>query len=478
MKSALPSFSNRPILAYVIEVDGKPEFNTHAYHIDDNDNMVYDEIPIGIIPESCEAKLEYDKENDKTYCVVNGYIFEEYSSVAIEILEREGECPVSVELSVRELSYDSKEKLLNIDDFFFSGVTVLGKNEDGEDVKPGMVGSNIKLSDFSAENNSFTFNKNDLIDEITSAVLERISNNKNQRKEETVGMDFEEKIDDVTEEEVKVTEEEATEEETPAAEETSEEVVDESGDETPEEVVEDFADDDPEESGDDDTEDDTQDGASNEAEEEVVIDDDTLPKKKYSINGMEFEVSLSDIQNAIFELVNNTYSESDNDYYMVEVYEGSKSVVMSGMWSGKSYKQSYKVRSGVYSLVGDRIPVKAVYLTADEEAELDKMRSNYSDIESKLAKYEDEPKKLEILNSDDYASIANTAEFEELKKEQNHFDLTVGEVREKADELLLNFAKSGKLNFESKPEKKNVGVGHFAHKTQDKNGRYGKLFRK
>ena len=63
MKAALPSFSNRPILGYIHEVDGQPEFYTHCMHEDENNNIVYDEIPIGIIPESCNAKLEYDKEN-------------------------------------------------------------------------------------------------------------------------------------------------------------------------------------------------------------------------------------------------------------------------------------------------------------------------------------------------------------------------------------------------------------------------------
>ena len=138
---------------------------------------------------------------------------------------------------------------------------------------------------------------------------------------------------------------------------------------------------------------------------------------------------------------------TDNDYYSVEVYEGSKTVVMSGMFSGKSYKQSYKVRNGVYSLTGDRISVKPVFVTADEEAELDRMRSNYSSIEEKLQKYESEPEKMDILNSSDYANIADQANFNELKKQENHFDLTVDEVKEKADAMLLQYAKSGKLNF-------------------------------
>ncbi len=85
-------------------------------HEDENGELVYDEYPIGIIPESCNAQLVYDEEKEKTYCEVDGYIFEEYSKAA-EILEREGECFVSVELSIRELSYDAKSKYLNIKDF-------------------------------------------------------------------------------------------------------------------------------------------------------------------------------------------------------------------------------------------------------------------------------------------------------------------------------------------------------------------------
>lgn len=84
---------------------------------------------------------------------MDGYIYEEYSKAA-EILQREQQCAVSVELSIRELSYDAKQKYLNIEDFFFSGVTILGKTPDGETVKPGMAGSNVKLADFSAQNNS------------------------------------------------------------------------------------------------------------------------------------------------------------------------------------------------------------------------------------------------------------------------------------------------------------------------------------
>ena len=165
MTAALPSFSNRPILGYIHEVNGKPEFYGHNMHLDDDGNVVYDEVPVGVIPESCDAKLVYDKDKDKTYVEVKGYIYEEYSK-ASEILEREQECSVSVELSIRELSYDAKNKYLDIEDFFFSGVTILGKNEKGDVINPGMSGSNIKLADFSKENNSMFSKNEELLNEI------------------------------------------------------------------------------------------------------------------------------------------------------------------------------------------------------------------------------------------------------------------------------------------------------------------------
>ena len=482
MRAALPSFSNRPILAYVIEVDGQPEFNTHAYHLDDEDNMVYDEIPIGIIPESCEAKLEYDEEKEKTYCVVNGYIYEEYAPVAIEILEREGECAVSVELAVRELSYDSKEKVLNIDDYFYSGVTILGKTEDGEEVKPGMVGSNIKLSDFSAENNSFIFNRDDLVNDITAAVIERLSDKaddsalyseeggkekvkfnelleKYGKTVEDINFEYEGLSDDELEEAFKKAFEEDSTEETPSEDDSSTE-------EDPE-TTEEFNDE-PEDNSEEDT-----------SDEEDKCDNFSI---KYSVTCGEitkdFSVSLQDKIYALNTLVNDTYGDTDGTWYDVTVYDDEKYVVMKDWWNDKAFKQSYKVKKDVYSLVGDRVEVYAQYLTADEINKLDEMRANYAEISEKLNKYEAEPQKMEILNSDDYANIADTAEFAELKKEENHFDMTVEEVKAEADKQLLEYAKGNKIQFEASNDKKTVGMKLFGKKNTGKTGRYGSLFKK
>ena len=200
---------------------------------------------------------------------------------------------------------------------------------------------------------------------------------------------------------------------------------------------------------DDDSDDDSEpEEGSNEAENiHGDLNNGQNGKKNFAINGKNFEVSLSEIQESIWNLVNETYSENDNEYYSVEVYEGSKTVVMVGLFYGRAYRQSYKVRGGVYSLVGDRVYVKKTYVTADEEAELDKIRSNYAAVSEKLAKYESEPEKMEILDSEDYANISGQKDFEELRKQENHFDLSVEEVKNRADTMLLEYAKKGRLNF-------------------------------
>ena len=61
-----------------------------------------------------------------------------------------------------------------------------------------------------------------------------------------------------------------------------------------------------------------------------------------------------------------------------------------------------------------------------------------------------------LLNSADYISIADQKDFEELKKQENHFDLSIDEVKSQADSMLLQYAKTGKLNFakEVKPIQK------------------------
>lgn len=447
MTEALPSFSNRPILGYIHEVDGQLEFYGHNMHEDEDGEIVYDEKCIGIIPESCNATLEYDEEKDKTYCVVNGYIFEEYSKAA-EILKREKECSVSVELTIRELSYDAKTKILNIDNFFFSGVTILGKKDNGEKVMPGMEGSNIKLADFSKNSNSmFTNKENEMIAmlEELKTKIDSLSNytinttekggNEMLENETSVNEEFEE-TEDVVSEDVETIEDEAEVE--------TEETVDESND-------------------------------SDDTTPEVV---ETCEGENYT---KTFEVSHEDIRCALYVLL-STYEETDNEYYYItDVYD---SYFVYESWCGdKIFGQNYKVDGDDVSFEGERYNLHKVLLTDSEYADLQEMRKNYSVLEEQVKTYqasEEKSKKVDLMASDDYKIIKNSEEYENLVQlvNEDKDELTFDELKDKCDQMLLEYAKSGQMSSIESIGTSKVASKQFVSNFNNtkKKSRYGSLF--
>ena len=118
-----------------------------------------------------------------------------------------------------------------------------------------------------------------------------------------------------------------------------------------------------------------------EDDEDTSYSDTTVevPNKRntYSVkiewNGKVFSRSLNEKIAALSELVNETYSDSDNDYYVCDVFEDNGYVNMFGIWSGKSYRQTYKVDGDKYTLTGDRIETFSRWLTQEEIDKLDSM---------------------------------------------------------------------------------------------------------
>lgn len=449
MKKALKSFSNRPILAYIIEdEDGNKQFSNHRMHLSqDGSKIIYDEQPVGHTVGT--AKLVYDPDVDKNRVAINGLLYEEYNDAA-DILRREEKCDVSVELAIREMSYDAKTKKLKLDAFRCNGITILGYLEDGTKVNPAMPGSNITIGDFSTTTDMKGDNNMNKFEELLAKynkTAEDIDFDHSSLSDEELEAKFAEMFgENSTDGDDSVTDDNVVMDAEPANDEPTNDDVE------PTTGAEEFSD--------------------NNAPKPEESDNYTAT---YSIDDKTFEVSLNDIQNAISLLVNNQYAEADGDFYACDIYQDSKTIVMRGVYSGKAYRQSYKVRNNEYSLTGDRVEVFAQYLTQDEIAAVDDLRSKYSVAAEKLAKYEAEPKKLEILNSADYSAIADSAEFEALKK--NHFDMSVEDVMNKANEILLNYAKKNSAKFEKKPETK---VRPFPEKPKysRKKGRYADLFKK
>lgn len=431
MKKNLKSIKNRPILAYIhqLEIDGEQKnvFGWHAMHEDNNGEIVYDEIPVGHVPTDAKPELVYDVDKDKEYIETDAYLYEGYTKAPDILMDADGQCPVSVEIDVYDFSYDAKEKILNIDDFVFKGITILGYYEDGSTVEPAMEGANISLLNFNVDKTTFEIDQNstkggknemDLFEQLLQQYNVTV---------EDVTFDYE----NLTDEELKAKFEEMfgskPEEETP----------DSNFDDGDSEGSED-----PDENGEEDSE---------QSDDTIVQDEAPLSSIKknnsvnentivYSINDKEFSVSLNDKIYALSVLVNDAYSENDNAYYNVVVYD--KELVMVDCWNGTAYRQSYNERAGVFSLKGDRVPVHAIYVTDTEEQQLDDIRSKYSTMSEELAKYqkaEEDSRKEAIINSEDWEVISDSAEFAQIKEHISEY--SADEIQNKCDALLLSFAK-------------------------------------
>ena len=431
MESALESFANRPILAYIHERDdGEKDFWRHNRHEDEDGNIVYDEKPVGHIPADCDVHLEYDEDAERDYVVVKGYLYDEYSD-AVKILKREGKCSVSVELKVKKFSYDAEKKILVIEDFIFSGVTILGHDPEGNEIKPGMEGSNIVIDEYAVGSESTP-----IIQERGKTDMAKFEELLEQYGKTVEDIDFE--YEGMSDEELEIKFAEVF-----GADDGSD---DEGGEPAP---------DINEQSDDDDS------GSEDDGEE-------TYQKV--------FDISHDDIRYGLYQLLASVESADDQYYWIEAVYD--EYFVYCSYRGDVIYGQGYTVEDDVISFSGERYTLHRELLTDSEYAKLKEMRENYDAIADKLAKYEDEPKKLEILTSDAYAQVADTDQFKALLEQSGHFDLTIQEVSDKADELLLAYAKGTKLEFSAKEDDGMKVTSKRLPINQKKISRYGSIFSK
>lgn len=481
-ENAKNSIKNRPVLAAIHQLDnGEWDFETHNIRVttDDDGNEVveYIERQVGSFSED-EPFFEYDEENDKEFCCSYAYIPEEYTKTA-EILRTKNGTKTSCELSVDEFSYDAKEKCLILKKFYVEGVTLLGRRKDGTPIGEGMLGARADIEDFSRKNNSVVFNMSniEMLNEI-NAKLDKLVDftNNNLEKGGNANMKFEELLSkyNVTVEDIEFDYENMSEEELISAfEEAFGEIIDDEEETVIENdndgtVVENDNDN-------DDNADDDSDGNGEEDSNDVLTNS---LEYSVSIGGVtkNFELSYNEIESALYNLVNDTYSDADGVWYGVIVYEDY--LIMTS-WCGSDYKQTYKREGDEFTLTGDRTEVFAKFLTQEEIDELDALRKNYDDASEKVAKYEKaeaDAQKNNILHEEVYSKYLETEEFKELEKNKDSY--SVEEFAEKVD---LAFSKCVKrLGFsiegKDKPNKANkFPLTSRNSNNQIKQSRYGSL---
>lgn len=447
----LPTFKNRPILGFIHDVDGKPQFYTHNAHEKDGE-IVYDEIAVGNIPETNNAELVYDEENDRYNVFIDGYVYDEYTK-ASEIIQREGECPCSVEISVKQMTWDNKDKTLHIEDGYFSGVTILGYDENGNKVMPGMAGSNVKLKDFSQSNNSVV---NDLPESEQSKLIETLealnktlsslnidtfnkedfekggSTEKNMKFEELLSK-YNKAVEDITFEYDSLTDEEL-----------EAKFEEEFGTDKPEADPED-----PEGSSE-------PEGDPEEPEEPESPEADPEPENGTESFSKVFSLSHEDLRSSLYRLLEPIEMAENDCYWIVSTYDDH---FIYESYMGNYFKQKFTITDDVVAFDGDRESVFAEFVTETELAELNSMRANYSSIQEKLAKYEeaeDIADKMTVFEDEAYGEYLETDEFKALMKKDVLTKFSKEELIEKADAALGKLVKTHKtFAMNTEPEVKN-----------------------
>lgn len=449
MKNAMPTFKGKPILGAFVQDEETHEwdFNGHdaEVYVDENGDaqIRYIEQIIGNVSEIEDPYLEYDETQDKNYVIVKGKIFKEYTK-AEEIINRRKSCACSVELSVNDFSYNVKENCIELNDFVFSGVTLLGAS-----VKPGMAGSKLMIDNYSYNENDCQNKLVEVLDKLNST-LSNFHINQSQSEEEGGNTEMGDVENIVVEEELETSTEEVVVEETESTEKTHSEE---------ETIVEETS-------------------ASEDGDENQEEFEEAPAEEKFTKN-FAVELSHGDIQYALYNLITQ-FDEEDNEYFYIrDVYDDY--FIMQGWCYNKLYKMGYTIDGENVALEGDRQEMFELIVSESEKMAIEKMREDYYALETEyneLKAFKDnydasvlKADKEAVLNSAEYAEISESGEFKALISDMDKY--SVDELKVKADLLFADSMKK-KFSFEAKPEKKTLGF-NFNIKGK-KQGPYGGLF--
>ena len=466
-EKALSTIAYKPLLANFCEVDGVKDFTSHDMEFNDDGSATYIEHQIGCFTADTPV-IQYDETTEKEFVFAKVAIPREYTD-ACDIIERKNGTKVSVELLVNEMNYSAKDDILELTDIIVQGCTCLGTNpETGESVEEGMQGARLDIVDFSVDNNSIVDKSNNELNSKILEILEKLNDtisnfniqNFNQEGGENAMNKFEELLDlyGLTAGDVTFEVEGLSDEDLEAK------FVEVYGDAEEFKKKKKCSD------------------KEDESEEEEDFAGCGKKKKRCAVNTenstVEFELSHDDIRMALYGLLESTWDE--NSYaWVCEVYDSyfiyQKETYGDDGYEYKYYKQSYSKNEDNVELSGDPVEVFSTFVTESEKTALDMIRSQYEELKAFKDQYDaaqTKAQKDEILESAEYAEIKDSEEFKALVADAEKY--SVDELKVKAD-LIFAAAMKKKFNFESKPEKKSVGINFNAEPDKKKQA-YSGLF--
>lgn len=482
-EKAMNTIADRPVLAAIHQLDdGSWDFEGHEMEIvkdeKGKEELRYIESQVGSFS-SEPAFWEHDDNLDKDYVCAYAYISEEYTK-ACEIIRAKQGSKNSCELFIDELSYNAKEKYLELNDFYVNASTLLGSHDDGTEIQEGMEGSRADIADFSVNNNSVKFDKDEKMIELLENLNKTLSNfNKEQTPVQTHSKEggtnnkmtkFEELLAKYGK--------------------TAEDVTFDYAEMSDEELEAKFAemfDGNNSEGDDSDNGESGEPSNDGEGDGEGASDPDGDEGKNISKNELFnklFEISFDEIRYALNNLC-SVYRNDSEWCYVSQVYENY--FIMEDWDSDKYYKQSYEKDGDNISLSGERIEMFAMLLTESEKLSIEDMRSNYSalkEFKETAEKNELHAQKEAIINADNYSVLTEkdsdgnyvNADFAELVKTMDNYSVEDFETKVK---VMHSDYMSAHANFSSVDTKKNTNsvkiLTNMNKKSKPKKN-YGNLF--
>ena len=168
----------------------KNKFLVAGYNGRDFKGHEKDEMIVGFFPES--SKMWFEEMNGRHYLVAEAIMSKIYAKWAYDIFVESNKKDVSMEITVLET--EEHDNLIEIKDFVFNGVTILGNSH-----LPACEGANASIIKFSKENALQAYNSHFSSDNIKKKYIERMAPTKKKEKEiETVNYSVEEETEDTT----------------------------------------------------------------------------------------------------------------------------------------------------------------------------------------------------------------------------------------------------------------------------------------
>ena len=483
MAEANKSLEYIPILAhvYVDEETGKPVIGAHDMHIEEDKlhegetRLIYDEIPIGVIPSLADNDCAIEEYDGLNYTMVSGFIWRDYANYAEQLIEDAGENKISMEIDFSDdaFSYDVANERYNISAYRYRGVTILNESlgtgmknamattnfSADEDIKSKMIVLMEELQKCLREYNTTNSDK--------KGVESNMSLDELLEKYELTLDELDFSVDGLSDEELENTLSEFARKKKKKCEldEHFNSLLEQYG-VTIDDVDFDYADMTIEEL---------------DAKFDEVFAGCKKKKKKCSKDDelfvLSYELSHDDIRSAIYKLLDAYSEDSYCTCWIVEVFDDK--FIYQDYVENKFYRCGYSKDGDTVSLMDNKVEVFNEWLSQTEKDALDALKADYvALVEFKQNAENAEQKALKdaVFANEFYDSIRETDEFKALIADADKY--TLEEVQTKAD-LIYTANQKKQFSFSAKNEeskKKNVLSFGVQTETKKKKKAYGGLF--